>query len=309
MAIYHLNVKAREAGAGAPACSYIQRRGKYAKADDMPVAQGSGGLPAWANGDPLEYFAAADNYEEAGKLRGSQATKAKAEAEARGEKYEAKEGTAIAGYSMDIALPAELTDEQRQKCAQEFVQSVASTKQGILPHIWAIHAPDPDSDARNHHLHIMLGTRPDDQHPRPHPADYFRRGACGKDKSKGGAKKAPGIGSRNWLGNVRKCWQDVANKHLAAAGFDERIDCRTLEAQGIDREPGKHLSLLEYEAEKSRRQAEYFEDEARRLEAAAEEERERLAANPDDVEQHFPENSLLTAEEMELEHSGPRPSM
>jgi hypothetical protein len=40
---------------------------------------------------------------------------------------------------------------------------------------------------------------------------------------------------------VRVLWEDHANRALEAAGHDVRIDRRTLEAQGIDREPTIHI--------------------------------------------------------------------
>ena len=48
-----------------------------------------------------------------------------------------------------------------------------------------------------------------------------------------------GLTSREFLLQLRQSWQDIANAHLDA---DHQIDCRTLEAQGIDREPQIHLS-------------------------------------------------------------------
>ena len=49
---------------------------------------------------------------------------------------------------------------------------------------------------------------------------------------------------------MRKLNADISNKHLAKNGFDERVDHRTLEAQGIDRLPQIHLSRAEMELEK-----------------------------------------------------------
>jgi len=41
----------------------------------------------------------------------------------------------------------------------------------------------------------------------------------------------------------RKAWADVCNKHLEMRGFSARIDHRTLEAQGVNREPKKYVGL------------------------------------------------------------------
>lgn len=44
----------------------------------------------------------------------------------------------------------------------------------------------------------------------------------------------------------RKAWQDTANRALELAGSKERIDHRTLKAQGIDREPQRSLGLARH---------------------------------------------------------------
>jgi hypothetical protein len=49
-----------------------------------------------------------------------------------------------------------------------------------------------------------------------HPEQWYRRGRL-----------------RLW----RKTWEELENEALEAAGRPERVDCRTLKAQGIDRKP------------------------------------------------------------------------
>jgi MobA/MobL family len=47
--------------------------------------------------------------------------------------------------------------------------------------------------------------------------------------------------SKDLLIEQRQSWETLANKYLAAAGHDIRIDCRSLAEQGIDRIPQIHL--------------------------------------------------------------------
>jgi hypothetical protein len=47
--------------------------------------------------------------------------------------------------------------------------------------------------------------------------------------------------SKDLLIEQRQSWETLANKYLAAAGHDVRIDCRSLAEQGIDRIPQIHL--------------------------------------------------------------------
>lgn len=42
---------------------------------------------------------------------------------------------------------------------------------------------------------------------------------------------------------MRERWAELASEYLAHAGFEIRIDHRTLEAQGIDLVPGRKLGL------------------------------------------------------------------
>ena len=47
------------------------------------------------------------------------------------------------------------------------------------------------------------------------------------------------LSSRDFLLQLRQSWQDIANQHLDE---EHQIDCRSYEAQGIDKEPQIHIS-------------------------------------------------------------------
>jgi hypothetical protein len=121
---------------------------------------------------------------------------------------------------IEIALPHEMTDEQRQWLAKDFARE-AFVRKGYAVDI-AIHAPDPDSDSRNYHAHLMVTMRtlgPDGFAP----------------------KKDPAMNSRAQLGEWREQFANLANRHLERHGHEARVDHRSLEAQGIDREPTVHV--------------------------------------------------------------------
>lgn len=132
---------------------------------------------------------------------------------------------ARAGRSMILALPCELTDAQRRALALDYARRLADRY--AVAADWAIHAPDPHGDQRNHHLHLAITDR--------------RLGAGGfgeKAREFTDRKKGP-----EEVAAVRGLWEEVANLHLSRAGRAEQIDCRTLVAQGIRRPPTKRRGV------------------------------------------------------------------
>ncbi|MEO1445203.1 MAG: MobQ family relaxase [Cyanobacteria bacterium J06635_11] len=123
-----------------------------------------------------------------------------------------------------VALPAELTHEQKQTLTREYVQS-EFVEQGMIADI-GYH----DFDSHNPHAHIMLTMRGVDE-------DGF-------------GKKRRDWNKRQALDRQRKAWEEYANRALARAGFDEQIDHRSLKEQGVERKPQIHLGakVLEMEA-------------------------------------------------------------
>ena len=121
---------------------------------------------------------------------------------------------------IEIALPHELTPQQREWLVKDFARE-AFVRKGYAVDI-AIHAPDKTSDDRNHHAHIMVTMRTLD-------GDGFA------------AKKDPSMNRREQLGEWREQWAHLANRHLERHGHEARIDHRSLKEQGIEREAGIHL--------------------------------------------------------------------
>src|SRR5579875_2600316 len=130
--------------------------------------------------------------------------------------------------SIRLALPHELTDEQRADLVFEYVREMF-VSQGMIADI-AIHRPDRHGDKRNHHAHILLTMR--------------------EIEGEGFARKK----QRDWnddqlLDHWREEWATYVNRALEEAGSEARVDHRTLVAQGIERHPtihvGKAASALE----------------------------------------------------------------
>lgn len=144
------------------------------------------------------------------------------------EKFERRKDAQVARENV-IALPHELTPEQNKEWLHAFVQE-AYVKRGMVAQV-SIHAPDRDGDHRNYHSHILLTTRAVTR-------NGFRE------------KKA-----RNWNEKqTLKDWREQCADHLNAAlerhGHKERVDHRSFEDQGVNREPTKHLGPAASEMEK-----------------------------------------------------------
>lgn len=144
-----------------------------------------------------------------------------------------------------IALPAELDADQRQTLAREFGGELAR-RYGVAVDV-AIHAPGGEGDQRNHHAHVLTTTR------------QVMRDASGalvlgekatielSDKKRRELGLAP---AADEVKAIRELWEQQANRALERAGRSERIDARSLVAQGIDREPTVHLGPTAAEMER-----------------------------------------------------------
>jgi len=134
-----------------------------------------------------------------------------------------KRKDACVAREYEVALPAELSAQERRKLALDFAKDMAN-REGCAVDV-AIHAPGREGDNRNHHAHILRTTR---------KVEAERLGAK-LDTEQAGRKR------KNDLEEVRERWASFSNAALERAGVAERIDHRTLQAQGIDREPTQHL--------------------------------------------------------------------
>lgn len=122
------------------------------------------------------------------------------------EKSEKRKDAQLA-REFNIALPVEMTDEQKKALAIDFCNE-NFVKNGMIADI-AFHKLDSD----NPHFHVMLTTR-----------------SLTPDGS-GFGQKVREWNSKEQLESWRKGWADTANEHLQAAGIDARIDHRSLKDQ------------------------------------------------------------------------------
>ena len=170
------------------------------------------GAPEWA-GDRSELWNAAERAEDKSTRRSSATT----------------------GRDIIVALPHELTDEQRLDAVRQF--GAALMKRYGVAVDFAIHAPDRHSDWRNYHAHMLMTTRRID-------ANGFGAKTRELDDFKTGPRE---------IESIRQIWERIGNRVLREAGLDIRMDCRSYADQGIDREATVHLGPGRLGHGKSRR--------------------------------------------------------
>jgi hypothetical protein len=212
---YHLSFRTGSRGRGScasAACDYITRTDEYDDPDrDPAIYTESDHMPAWAQRDPHEYWDAADLFERA-----------------NGRLY----------VAADFALPRDLDRDDQIELARAFAQELTSDHQ--LPYTLAIHAGrDRDGNEHNPHAHLVISERQNDGIDRDRQ-QWFRR-ADRAYPERGGAPKTREFHGREWVEHARERWAQLTNDMLERNGRAERVDHRSYERQGIDREPGQHF--------------------------------------------------------------------
>jgi hypothetical protein len=139
---------------------------------------------------------------------------------------------------VQLSLPHELTQEQREALLLGFVQE-QFVNRGMIADV-AIHLPDRDGDERNHHAHVMLTMR---------------------------SLTGDGFGNkvRDWndaetLLQWREQWAHHQNRALERHGHEARVDHRSFEDRGIDREPTQHLGPTAADMERNGKQSRIGEE-------------------------------------------------
>lgn len=211
MAIYHLRAKtgSRRRGQSARAkAEYLQREGRYRAQEDGLVYKRSGHLPGWAEGDPTDYWRAAD-------------------------RFERQNGRLF--KELEFALPRELPQEAQVALARRFAERLTAPER--LPYTLAVHA----GGGENPHAHLMISERQNDGVERSRER-WFRR-ADREEPEAGGAPKTASLKPKAWLLEARAAWAEEANAALAQGGHRARVDHRSLAAQGIERVPTEHIGV------------------------------------------------------------------
>jgi hypothetical protein len=131
--------------------------------------------------------------------------------------------------TVEVALPHELTDQQREWLVRDYVRE-NFTRKGIVADV-SIHRAHTHGDERNIHAHIVLATRQMDAH-----------GLGAKDRD---------LDRKETLEAWRDKWEHLTNRHLERHGHEARISMKTLEAQGIWREPQIHIGQAQSALERN----------------------------------------------------------
>jgi len=214
MASYHCTVKAGASSSASAHAAYIEREGKYRSKDRADLeATESGNLPSWAERSS-DFWKASDSYERAN----------------------------AKGYrEYEVALPREMTPEQRLELVRDFVRQELGDRHAYT---FAIHNPRAALEGGEQpHAHVMFSERQRDSIERPED-QYFKRWNA-KSPEKGGCKKGDGYKPAEQrkaeLVDLRERWAELQNKHLEQHGHTDRVDHRTLQERGIDRLPADHL--------------------------------------------------------------------
>lgn len=141
-----------------------------------------------------------------------------------------------------ISLPHQLDHEQRVALTREFVREQFCARGYVADIAW--HTPDK-TDGLNFHAHVMVAMR------KIEGTGFARK----KERAPEDGLKHPALVWKEELMRLRVVWADTANRHLAAAGLDIRIDHRSLEARGIDREPEPKMGPLATQIEREGRES------------------------------------------------------
>lgn len=187
-----------------------------------------------------------------------------------------------------LAIPAELrpeTDPRRRELlgdpGGELVRAFAgelAARYGVAVDV-AIHAPDRGGDQRNWHAHLLVTTRQVSRDA----AGALALGDKASIELSDSKRRSLGLGAAaDEIESVRELWASMANRALEQAGHAARIDHRSLEAQGIDREPTTHLGPVATEME--RRGVASDRGDSNRSVAAGNQERNRLKAEIIDLQ-------------------------
>jgi len=265
--MYHLHLKtgSRNKGQSATAKSdYICREHKYENQQDICLYTESGNMPEFAKDNPRDYWEAADNFERAnGRLF----------------------------IEIDFALPNELGAADQCHLASMFAATL--TNERDLPYTLAVH----EGHGNNPHAHIMISERANDGIDRE-PDQWFSR-ANPDEPELGGAAKDRGLQKKEWLLEVREEWANEANAFLERRDCEQRLDHRSLQEQGIDREPQQHVGPAAWNMAEDGIDTERMEEHRKRQE---EQERERqLAEERAAVEQDITDVQLKIDHQEEQE--------
>ena len=194
MAIVHVSMKASsQAPPAAAHAQYIARDGQYERRGGVELVE-SGNMPEFARENPQAFWQAADAFERA-----------------NGRTYR----------ELQIALPRELSGEQRIELAQEATRKFLGDR---FAYTMAVHTPLAKDNIEQPHMHLMFSERAIDDRTRELPEEqFFKRNGAKKDRDWTTTEK---------LVEVREKWVETMNAAMERQGHEQRLDHRSWESQG-----------------------------------------------------------------------------
>lgn len=128
----------------------------------------------------------------------------------------------------EVALPAELNEQERAALARQFAAHVVD-RYKVAADV-CIHAPHVGGDERNHHAHILTT---DNQ--------VNTDGTLGNKVRELDVVARTMAGDRqNAVDELREVWAQMANQALERAGRSDRVDHRSFATRRLEREPTEH---------------------------------------------------------------------
>ncbi len=151
-----------------------------------------------------------------------------------------KRSDARVAREFEIALPHELTPEERLEVTRAFAGSLADRYGTAVD--FAIHSPNGETDIRNHHAHLMMTVRGLTETGLGEKTILERENAwlLSRDMPT----------SMMQLKDIRRDWEGIANEALAQAGHDIRIDHRSHQERGLEIEPTEHMGVYATQMER-----------------------------------------------------------
>jgi len=202
----------------------------------------------------------------------------------------------------ELALPCEINRRQRVELVRAFSLEIANRYAVAVD--FALHAPHRGGDGRNYHAHVLTTTR---------TLQSTGLGAkAALEWSDGNRRKAGLCPAKDDITEIRARWATLTNAALLEQGSEERIDHRTLLAQGIGREATLHrgpaISAILDRGASSRVADHWREESIERLRVA--QEMGALARDRDLLRSHILDlTTRLATASREREAAQPRAAM
>lgn len=169
------------------------------------------------------------------------------------------------GRELLYAVPSDVSREEQQRIAREIAACVVSRHGAAVD--WSLHAPHPEGDERNYHIHMLISTR-----------------RVGPD---GFTEKMPELDDRRLspktVDSIRAEVAASINRSLERCGRDYRVDHRSFERRGIDREPQRHKGPAATEMERRAAESRIVKDNRAIAERNRQQEQRRAAAKVIDL--------------------------